>query len=392
MNAGYGLLNSYLSSNRSDIVELSVKGTHTFFGYYDKTPFSADGALILGMAQCPEDRKSAYVGCFDLSRNGRFERFGSTSTWSWQLGSRLQWLPKRENEIIGYNKAVGGRCGFVLQNIKTGKIEAEYDDPVFDVSPDGKHALSINFARLHRMRAGYGYGEFEDPGARSSCPDDDGIVSLDLEAGTRRLLISLHALCALCPCPSMVEAVHYVNHVSFAPFGRRFMFLHLWKGRMGSRSRPITCDVDGQNPCVLEREINMSHYAWKSDAELVIHTSKLSGTTSFRLYQDQTTNMRPIGEGILTEPGHPSFSPDGRFLIVDTYPDAKRRQKLLLCTSEGDLVEEIGPFYSPMKFSGDQKCDLHPRWDRSGTRICFDSAHNGRRAMYIARPKSLRPA
>jgi hypothetical protein len=29
------------------------------------------------------------------------------------------------------------------------------------------------------------------------------------------------------------------------------------------------------------------------------------------------------------------------------------------------------------------KCDLHARWDRSGTRIALDSAHSGSRQLYI---------
>ncbi len=28
-------------------------------------------------------------------------------------------------------------------------------------------------------------------------------------------------------------------------------------------------------------------------------------------------------------------------------------------------------------------CDLHPRWDRSGTKVAFDSIHEGTRQLYV---------
>ncbi len=34
--------------------------------------------------------------------------------------------------------------------------------------------------------------------------------------------------------------------------------------------------------------------------------------------------------------------------------------------------------------NGDLRCDLHPCWSRRGNRICFDSMHEGRRAVYVA--------
>jgi hypothetical protein len=383
LRSGCGRLTQAVSGNRREIVELSPNRNHTFFGYYDKTPFSLDDGLILGMNLRTTGGDTLDIGCFDLRRGNRFEAFGETTTWSWQLGARLQWLAGRENEIVGYNKAVGGRFGFVLQNVRTGKIEAEYPDPVFDVSPDGRHAVGLNFARLHRMRPGYGYENFPDPSAGQPCPDGDGIVLLDLETKSSKLLLSLPALATLKPRSSMEGAVHYVNHASFSPSGKRFMFLHLWKRGRESFSRPITADIDGREPYVIEDEVNLSHYAWKSDSELLIHTSKRPFGTQFNLYEDLTGNRRTIGEDVLRESGHPSYSPDGGRLIVDTYPDGTRRQRLLLCTSDGDLIEEIGRFHSPIKFSGGEKCDLHPRWDRSGTRICVDSAHKGRRAMYL---------
>jgi hypothetical protein len=42
-----------------------------------------------------------------------------------------------------------------------------------------------------------------------------------------------------------------------------------------------------------------------------------------------------------------------------------------------------GRFYSPPELAGACRCDLHPRWSRDGRRVCFDSAHEGTRQMYL---------
>jgi hypothetical protein len=233
------------------------------------------------------------------------------------------------------------------------------------------------------MRKGYGYGNMPDPTQGIACPEKDGIIRIDLTTGESETLLSLASIAALQPLQSMDDAEHYVNHISFSPGGTRFMFLHLWRKDGKSFSRAVTCDIDGREPYVIDEDVNLSHYAWQSESTLLIHTSRYPNGVSFNLYRDGKPGRTTIGKHVLTESGHPSYSPDGARLIVDTYPDITRRQRLLLCAPDGSLIEDIGHFYSPRKFSGNAKCDLHPRWDHRGKRICIDSAHRGRRSMYI---------
>ena len=56
---------------------------------------------------------------------------------------------------------------------------------------------------------------------------------------------------------------------------------------------------------------------------------------------------------------------------------------LLLYRPEDGLRVELGPFRSPPELSGEIRCDLHPRWNRDGTKVCFDSAHEGARQLYV---------
>jgi len=43
---------------------------------------------------------------------------------------------------------------------------------------------------------------------------------------------------------------------------------------------------------------------------------------------------------------------------------------------------DLGRYYSPPELTGPIRCDLHPRFNRDGTAICFDSAHEGTRQLY----------
>ena len=373
----------YQLKNINSICELVGNGFETFFGYYDKTPFSLNNSLLLGMKLKYNSLKRLKIGYFDLNKDNIFYDVGTSESWSWQLGTRLQWYPQNENEIICYNKMVEGQYGSVLQSIKTRKIEEQYYCPIFDISNDGTYAISLNFSRLHRLRPGYGYRNLPDFTESQLRPENDGIYLLNLKNSNKSLIISLDSICNLKPKRSMEKAQHYFNHLSFSPNGKRFLFLHLWINNKERFSRLITSDIYGNNLNVLENTINISHYTWKSANQILAHTSTRPFGTKFYLYEDLKANKKLVGEGFLNQSGHPSYSPDGRYLIVDTYPDKYRRQNLILYTADGEYIAKIGSFSSPYKFSGENKCDLHPRWDRKGKFICFDSAMNGRRSMYI---------
>ena len=81
---------------------------------------------------------------YDLNNDFRFFHVGQSECWSWQLGTRLQWHPKNENEIICYNRIVDGKYGAVLQNIKTKNVEEKFSCPIYDIDKIGKYGITIS--------------------------------------------------------------------------------------------------------------------------------------------------------------------------------------------------------------------------------------------------------
>jgi hypothetical protein len=86
----------------------AVKHAHTFFGYYDVTPFSADNTKVLAMVTSSNNhgistKADVTIGYFKYQDKCAFVPVGASSTWCWQMGCRLQWHPHDPNRLILYN-------------------------------------------------------------------------------------------------------------------------------------------------------------------------------------------------------------------------------------------------------------------------------------------------
>jgi hypothetical protein len=368
------------------LVRFSVPERQTFFGYYDITPFSEDNKLILATVAPrkntpPTGIEELIIGYFRRNAPNTFYAVDKTFTWCWQQGCRLQWFPGGHNDLIIYNTMVDGSYGAVVQSVKTNKIVRQYQRPVYQIERTGVYALSLNFSRLHRLRPGYGYGSLTDNTIEQYRPDGDGVWLLNLVTGEVELLIDLNQLAQIQPSASMDDAEHYVNHLTFNPSGKRFLFFHLWVKNKRQHGRLFTCDANGQSLFLVTRE-TPSHYSWKSETEILATLQDDHRHTKYYLFVDQTTRRVAFGDGVLNEDGHPTYIRQGTTIITDTYPNHYGEQRLLLYSDTGCLTE-LAHLRTPARFAGEVRCDLHPRPDREGKYVCFDSAHEGTRALYV---------
>jgi len=107
----------------------------------------------------------------------------------------------------------------------------------------------------------------------------------------------------------------------------------------------------------------------------------------YKLYDVSNTpkELKGIGKSIITSDGHPMFHPTNKNLFVnDTYPEPDQKQTLMLFDIDKNKRTDLQRFEVPDKFIDfDLKCDLHPRFSRTGKYICIDSAHSGKRQVYI---------
>ena len=99
-------------------------------------------------------------------------------------------------------------------------------------------------------------------------------------------------------------------------------------------------------------------------------------------------NYYRLGRGLLDYDGHGTFSPDGRWMVTDTYPgnDGLYEQKLYLMDMKSEAVISLGRYIHHPEFRKNQKdaqCDLHPRWSPKSDMIGFNSVTTGERQVYI---------
>ena len=360
-----------------------------FFGYYEKTPWSGNGRCLLALETDLPDRMltpddTAIVGRIDLAADNQFQPLAVTHAWNWQQGCMLQWLPTEPDRCVVYNDREGERIVSVILDIESGRKRI-LPRPIYSLSHDGRSALSVDFTRLQRCRPTTGYAIPDTPGTVTSYPEDDGIYHLNLETGESRLIISFSQIAAWHPEPGMGETGHWFEHLVWNPDDTRFLFLHRWQPASEKRMRThlFTANPDGSDVyCVSDHGV-VSHFDWKNPRQILAWAGRRDLGEKYLLFTDKTETVEVVGEGVLTRDGHCSFSPDGRWVLTDTYPDEERLSTLILYRWEDGRRFDIGKFYQPPHLTGHIRCDLHPRWNRRGDQVCIDSAHEDRRQVYV---------
>ena len=367
----------------------SGPGYH-WFGYYDKLQFDATGRYALGMevdfeSRSPEPDDEIALGIIDLKENDTWREIGATKSWCWQQGCMLQWLPESRREVI-WNERDGDR--FVARIYDTGSDESRtLSEAIYSVSPDGQTAIGTDFRRINHMRPGYGYAGIPDPNVDVLAPKDAGIYTVDLRSGESGQIISIAEAAALpYPHADLNKARHYFNHLLFNTDGSRFIFLHRWRfGDNGFNTRMMTAAADGSNLHVVDDYGQMSHFIWRDPQTILAWSWQPSHESAFYQYRDQTDEVEVIGEADMTLNGHCSYLSNSDWILNDCYPrDGNRAQDLYLYHVPTSRRIDIGSFHSPEAYTGEWRCDLHPRSDRTGTQVAIDSAHlGGGRQMYL---------
>ena len=257
--------------------------------------------------------------------------------------------------------------------------------PIYAVQ--GAQALSLNFARNHRTRPGYGYVGVPDASADDPHPADDGIFWMNLETDENRLIISLQQLRDFMPRASMADAIHWCNHIHIAPDASSFICLHRWgqQGGVGRNwtDRLFSARLDGSDLCLVADDGYVSHLDYFAPETVLAWAYREGIGNRYFLYKRCTDEVEILGDGIFSTDGHCNFSPDRRWLLTDTYPDENHLRTLMLFHLASETRIDISRFYAPPALTGPLRCDLHPRWSRDGTRICIDSAHEGERQIYL---------
>ena len=368
----------------SDLIR--EEGRHTFFGYYDKCPWDPSGRFILYLSvprikEHPTIENPGKIGYIDL-KDMKTRILTETKAWNWQQGCMLQWIEKSRDPVFIYNDFRKGRYVSVLKKLQEDK-EKVIPHPYYTVNDDGTQALTLNFQRLQHLRPGYGYDPGKNVLGKGYAPEYDGIFNIDLKDGSSQLILSIKEIAKGVP---KTATYHWVNHLKYNPKGDRVVFLHRYLSDGKRYSRMFTMKPDGTDMyCLLDKGF-VSHFTWKNNREILATagTPEEGASDHYYVFKDKSNTRYKIAEGVLCRDGHPSFSPDGRWLLTDTYPDQGGWRELILYDLKDEDKYVVGRFYNPIIYRHDPlECDLHPRWSRDGKKICVDSVHEEYRKMLL---------
>ncbi|MEX2306814.1 MAG: hypothetical protein WD738_04445 [Pirellulales bacterium] len=351
---------------------------HHWFGYYDKFEFDPSDRYVLGMEvdfehRSPRANDEIRVGMVDIEDGDRWIELGSTTAWCWQQGCMLQWLPGSNSEVIWNDREADHYVSRIL-DVKIYE-KRTVPHPIYTVSPNGKIALAPDFRRLNDVRPGYGYVGLPDPYANDLAPKETGLYRVDLETGDQEMLFSFADIAGFGkPKHSMTDAKHKFNHLLFNPDGTRFVFLHRWRYPNGVRlSRMFTANPDGSDLRVLDDNGLTSHFIWRDNTHILAWSNQPSHGPALYLFEDGSSNIDVVAKTAIKADGHVNYLPGGEWIVDDTYPDADRNQEVFLYHPSTDRRVSLGKFYSPAPYTGEWRCDTHPRVSRNGQMLVIDS-------------------
>lgn len=410
-------------------------GNH-FFGYYDVCPIDATGRYLLShrvgeFRRMPRESDIVEVGRWDME-DGSYQKLAETRAYNWQQGSKLQWLGAGGDGEILFNDRVGDR--FVTRVMRPSGEERVLPYPVYTVHPNGRSAVCVNFERTYFPRPGYSYQGIRNAKWDVPVHPDDGLFRLDLSSGELKRIVSTQHLVDHKPLSVMRDGTHYLEHAMFNPHGGgRLVFLHrftLVDG--GIYSRAYTCDEHGGDLHLLLDSGRFSHCGWRGPDELTAFASPGTALNEIRKYRSAVkfvlgpvlplyrrlispdSKLRRAVGGVnylqLTDrsvpprwhvldeslewwsDGHCTWHPTNpRWMLTDSYQDSESRRHLWIYDAERKKLFEIGRYFSPPDTcSTGWRCDLHPRFDRTGERVIIDSMHeNDERQIYVIDVSSI---
>lgn len=366
---------------------------HLLASYYGISSFDPSQRYVTVLEtdvkyRLPDENDTATLGMIDLQTH-EFIPLTQTRAWNFQQGCMAHWLGSSDSLII-YNDFRNGRFIAIIFNVFTRKEVRIIPKPVSGVSPDGREAVCLNFSRLRLLRPDYGYGGGgQEVNARDTFPDDDGLFLINLGTGTSRLLVSLAQIRDKIP-QLQGGSIAWFNHTLFSRDGTQVFWLCRQRDAHGWVTNAFTVHLDGTG---LKRcfpdDWGGSHFDWLNGSDLMV-TAKWQGKQfSHILFTPGKGNYVRLGRGILDFDAHGTFSPDRKWMLTDTYPDAvTREQRIFLMDMHSQAVMCLGRFVEPAEFSGHWRCDLHCRWSPLSDKIAFNSTQSGSRQVYLLNLKN----
>jgi len=269
-----------------------------------------------------------------------------------------------------------------LYNVENKSIK-DLKYPVQEVSFLKNILFSIDYKKLENINRDYGYNLSK----KNKQEFVNGIVAYDYKKQKILFNLKLEKIIKNSKNKNLVSNNDYeINHIHHCPYSESIVFIFRNR-KIGANDELFFYNYKTDIIKLIYSGKLMSHYCW-IEKDKIFAYMQYNNINGF--YEISFKNKISITQEILPNisfndnDGHPSLSPNKKWIVYDTYPNKARKSSLYLIKNQMNRKKIlIGTFYSPMKYYGYKRCDLHPRWSPDGKFISFDSVHEGTRKTYL---------
>ncbi len=372
-----------------DLLPEAWEDYELFFGYYDKPAENSKGYILVNATKnrktydLPSADHSIEVLVVDKQNRGKnpLMRIGTTA-YNWQQGCRAQWL---DDDLFIMNIFEETSQSYISKvfSVKEKKEVKQFSLPVQD-SYKKNYFLSINYRRIMALRPDYGYRNLPVP-SESELLDtcNDGIWYNDYQNGENKLFLSLQDILRFQANNYPENAKHAVNHLMISPNGEKFIFIHRYFVKGVRYDRLLVANVLDKYLKLLANTQMVSHCNWLDDEHIIAYLRSPEGKDAYFIISVETGKMEWVDYALFNKYGDGHPSSNGKLIISDSYQDHALQRHLICHDNASGQTMELGSFYQAMRFKGECRCDLHPRFSQNGKTLYFDSVFSGQRGLYF---------
>lgn len=349
-----------------------------FLGFHDVSPWNFGGDKLAVHLSGDTKRKQisendeVQIGIYSHSTS-RMKIIGSSNAFNWQQGSRLQWVGK--DDIISFNCRKESKLVNCLWDC--GAKSMKYlPVPVYSWSRDGEYWVSTNFSSIERNMPGYGY--LGDP--------DESTIKGTFSVWSK---LEEKKICDVDLRDYHTEHLHlknenfFISHFQFSPDGNSLAFFVREKVRDGwYKTNFFLFDIQRENLTHIVHSQNGTHFSWLNETEILIYMK--SGLVScFHVLNVDTLKVREVSALSGFPDGHP-YENEGK-VVIDTYPDIFRDQRLYIFDPIQDNAYLINIARSPLRYTQYSRIDMHPKIRFSDGLVAFDSGALKRQSVVVCK-------
>ena len=347
------------------VLQLTNSDLRSVHGYYDIPPWSPVDRRIAFSRLAPGAREGdIYVMDDD---GGNLKRLASSRAMSSNDGAMAQW--SADGRRIWFKDREGDKLLIAWADPETGETGSYPGDLRMMCPTDNRQVYHSNCGNYPDHEVVRLRGEF-------------GVFVQDLETGGSERIVTVEDCRQIHPRKDEIADWHlYVKHTKWSSDGSRLMFVFTNEIRYSDKyvELPRVKDVyvvnaDGTGLKRIGKFGN--HPLWHPNGQEILTNSPFEGRpgNSLVLHDTETGEMR-LASGRIAGSGHPSFSPDGRYIVLDHVMGREGYGSLNLVDVEADTVEHL--VQVGITDHSHVGTHLHPVWSPDGRQILYASDASG---------------